>query len=256
METLNDKILSLYPKHIKESYNVEFDRAYRQKITEGLRGKHFNKWVRNWIKQNGVKNQLIQLNVPPMFYPAFEGQSVLTIGLNPSLTVDFFKELPVKMNDLAYQKNQIEELLGFQRKLKYGAEQINYFKEQEAFFNELNVDFAKEVFHYDLIQIRHTDSSGIERHLRENHSLKNQAFEHLNFVLNSLRPKAIFVFNAAVSGFIKKELVPHQSLDPAKGCYLRNEVPLIFANQLSGGATSKCFRELLVWNSKRILSFT
>jgi len=256
METLNDKILSLYPKHIKESYNVEFDRAYRQKITEGLSGKHFNAWVRNWKKENGVKHQLIQLNVPPMFYPAFTGQSVLTIGLNPSLTVDFFKDLPLKTNDLAYQKNQIEELVGFQRKLKYGAEQIPYFKQQEVFFKKIDLDFAKEGVHYDFIQIRHTDASDMERHLNENHSLKNQAFEHLNFVLNSLRPKAIFVFNAAVSRFIKKEMVPHQSLHPEMGCYLLNEVPLIFANQLSGPATSEPFRELLVWNSKRILSFT
>lgn len=261
MKSLNDKIQSFYPAYILNSYDKDFDSDYRKRIDSEGETREFN----DWVKKCGEEKLL---NVPPMFYQPFKEEYILSVGLNPSLTNTFFKLLPYKTNEKCCDASQIEELISFQQGLKFGANAIPYFKQQNSFFSELlgseNLHqkpdlelIKKSVFHYDLVQLRHTYASGVlKRLLNENDAeLKKHVIIHLEFVLDTLKPKVIFVFNAAVSRFfIQEGIATTKEFDQEKGCYHYNDIPLICANQLSGGATSSFYRELLLWNSRRILN--
>lgn len=249
MNELNTRICSIYPEIISSLRDKEYDELFRQKIAKGFEAREF----KDWAKKKGGH---CLLNVPPMFYPPFATQRILSVGLNPSLTLRIFNELPTNENVPPYGEEQIDELVAFQRGLKFGPGQINYFDQQHGFFQELGIaNIEDEVFHYDLIQLRHTNASRVVELLRdgENNELRDAAMSHFEFVVASLKPSIIFVFNAKVSYFVSEVMADVTSgFDSTKGCYDFMGIPLILANQLSGGATSRFFRELLIWNSRRI----
>ena len=252
MNELNNRINSFYPGYIHQVHAKGFDRDYREKIKGNLVDKAF----KQWLKKHGVHSLM---NVPPMFYPPFRAQKILSIGLNPSLTIEFFKSLPIKTNIGSYADKQVDELVEFQKRLKFGAEQIEYFRQQHIFFRDLDdkLQIEEEVFHYDLMQMRHTNAKGALRLFEDKHDkrLRANAVADLKFVVDSLQPKIIFVFNAAVARlFSENSDELYSKYDSKNGCYDFAGIPLILANQLSGGATSRVFRELLLWNSRRIYS--
>lgn len=256
MNELNTRINSFYPEYIRQVHAPEFDEYYRKEIAKNSNDKAFKLWV----KEKGVHSLL---NVPPMFYPSFRAQKILSVGLNPSLTIEFFKSLPIDKNiDKnigSYEEKQVDELVEFQKRLKFGAEQIEYFRQQHIFFRDLDdkLQIEEEVFHYDLMQIRHTNAEGVLRLFEDKNDkrLRANAVADFKFVVDSLQPKIIFVFNAAVARlFSENSNELYSKYDSKNGCYDFAGIPLILANQLSGGATSRVFRELLLWNSRRIYS--
>lgn len=202
----------------------------------------------------------------PMFYssPAKE-QTILSLGLNPSLTQNFKKELEARSLDLksfekaspADQKAKIAEAVNYQKELKYGKDSIQYFKLQERFFEEVGVDFRKNVFHYDLYQNRETNSKAVLKLLKSDKELTGELISQLEDAILLVNPKLILVFNAAVSKLLKESdqffKDSETGLDPEMGCYFYNETPILLANQLSGGATSIVYRDILVWLTKKIL---
>ena len=117
-----------------------------------------------------------------MFYDSYrKEQTILSLGLNPSLTRKFEKKLaaiglelePFERASLAEQKIKIVEAIKYQNELKYSDDSIQYFKLLKRFFKEVDVDFEKTVFHYDLYQNRETNSKeGQESYSRTNKSVE------------------------------------------------------------------------------------
>ena len=84
---------------------------------------------------------------------------------------------------------------------------------------------------------------------------------HLLKIIDIVKPEIIFVFNAFLSKLlIENDFFSIKKIDKANGCYFLKGShefypKIILANQLSGGATSIVYRDLLVWNTQRILGF-
>ena len=83
---------------------------------------------------------------------------------------------------------------------------------------------------------------------------------HFNKIIEVVNPDVIFVFNASLSRLlIEKDFFSSKNIDKEKGCYFLKDKPgsspkVILANQLSGGATSSVYKELLIWNANRIIN--
>jgi hypothetical protein len=212
------------------------------------------------------ENQLKDHKYIPMFYdsPSVKHR-VLSIGLNPSLTDNIIKDLDDKELTLEhFQKSnetlkisKIQEAINFQKALKYEQKKIIYFKLLEQFFENVGYpNFEESVYHYDLYQKRHTDSEVVKKEFFKNKQLLPELITHLELIISELKPEIIFVFNAFVADKIKetKFLNNPKELDTELGCYFHKDIPVILANQLSGGATSSVYRDILVWHTKRILN--
>jgi hypothetical protein len=203
-----------------------------------------------------------------MFYDSpSEKHKVLSIGLNPSLPDNAIDGLDV--NELwleHFEKanenvkiSKIQEAVYLQKTLKHSEKQIPYFKQLEQFFDKVGYpNFEESVYHYDLYQKRITDSGKVKKEFLKNKQLLPELISHLELVITELQPEIIFVFNAFVADKIKetKFLNNSKDLDSELGCYFYKETPVILANQLSGGATSTVYRDILVWHTKRILKNT
>ena len=201
-----------------------------------------------------------------MFYDSpSEKHRVLSIGLNPSLTENIIKDLDDKELMLEHFEranetlkiSKIQEAVNHQKALKYGQKKIPYFKLLEQFFENVGYpNFEESVYHYDLYQKRNTDSEVVKKELLKNKQLLPELISHLELIISELQPEIIFVFNAFVADKIKetKFLSNPEELDPELGCYFHKDIPVILANQLSGGATSSVYRDILVWHTKRILN--
>jgi hypothetical protein len=209
-------------------------------------------------------------------FKSFDEIKAVTLGLNPSLTENFAKTIHNEILEIekhfgfkneskfgikryeAYTKNKAavtKKLIAFQSQLKYDDnEKISYFKQLETFFNELQdgINFKEHVFHYDFCQLRHTDSKQMKTTIKENYKT---LVGHLEKIIELVQPKIIFIFNASLATLLKENNFFSTSiLDPELGCYFYKNTPVILANQLSGGATSSVYRELLIWNVNRILN--
>ena len=212
-----------------------------------------------------TNNPIKEYKYLPMFYDSpSEKHKVLSIGLNPSLpgnAIDGLdgKELWLEHFEKANENvkiSKIQEAVNLQKTLKHSEKQIPYFKLLEQFFDKVGYhDFEESVYHYDLYQKRITDSEKVKKILK-NKQLLPELINHLELVITELQPEIIFVFNAFVADKIKetKFLNNPKDLDPELGCYFYKDTPVILANQLSGGATSTVYRDLLVWQTKRILN--
>ena len=205
----------------------------------------------------------------------------ISVGLNPSLTAKAEENIHLNIFGINekynfknetkfgglrheyYQKNQIEidrKLIDYQKEIKYGLKQIPYFKLLIDFFNSIEEKdtFKQHVFHYDFCQLRHTDSKRIQKVIvkKENYLMLVQHFKQ---IVEITKPEFVFVFNAFLSGLLKdNDFFSSNNLDENYGCYFMNNSDyispkFILANQLSGGATSNIYKDLLIWNTKRIL---
>ena len=205
----------------------------------------------------------------PMFYAIPTGQKVLSIGLNPSMPeniMNFLEKHNLKVKGFEYlsdteQKDKIDKVIAYQKSLKYendGKKKMKYFNELDKFFKELEQkgfnDFQEDVYHYDLYQKRNTASEEVKIELKDN-LLVTALINQTKQVIEELKPKIIFVFNAYVSDLLKKEggFLKEAQINHELGCHLYKEIPLVLANQLSGGATSIVYKDILIWNTKRIL---
>lgn len=205
---------------------------------------------------------------------SFEAIQYLVLGLNPSLTNKFSEHIhstifkikdqfdPKSNHDFGrktiYQNNEenfTKKLVDYQAKLKYDEkEQIAYFTQLEKFFNDFenNTSFKENVFHYDFCQLRHTDSNKIKKIIQNNYKI---LIKHFESIIDIAQPKMIFIFNATLVKLLKdNNYFTSNNLDPELGCYFYKNIPAILANQLSGGATSSVYRELLIWNVNRIIN--
>jgi len=83
-----------------------------------------------------------------------------------------------------------------------------------------------------------------------------ELINQFKLVIDEVKPKIIFVFNAYVSDLLKRDgdFLKEAQIDDELGCHLYNDIPIVLANQLSGGATSIVYRDILIWNTKRILN--
>lgn len=205
---------------------------------------------------------------------SFNAIQYLILGLNPSLTNKFAEHIhstifeikdkfePLSNHDYGRQKIYLnnresftKKLVDYQAKLKYDEkEQIPYFAQLEKFFNEFenNTSFKENVFHYDFCQLRHTDSNEIKKTIQNNYKI---FIKHLESIIDVVQPKIIFIFNGTLAKLLKdNNYFSSNVLDAELGCYFYKETPVILANQLSGGATSSVYKELLIWNVNRIIN--
>ena len=85
---------------------------------------------------------------------------------------------------------------------------------------------------------------------------EDELINQFKLVIDEVKPKIIFVFNAYVSDLLKRDVdfLKEAQIDDELGCHLYNDIPIVLANQLSGGATSIVYRDILIWNTKRILN--
>lgn len=198
----------------------------------------------------------------------------LIVGLNPSLTNKFAKHIhetifeiedtfdPMSTHDYGRKEKYLnnkaaitKKLIDYQALLKYDSkERIPYFKQLENFFIEIEnkTNFKENIFHYDFCQLRHTDSNGIKKTIEDNYEI---LAKHLDSIIEVVQPKIIFVFNGTLAKLLKdNNFFSSVNLDAELGCYFHKDIPVVLANQLSGGATSSVYREMLIWNTKRILN--
>ena len=188
---------------------------------------------------------------------SFEKIKFLSVGLNPSLTDDAKDDLDKILSQTS--ANRVKDLTDYQSKLKYvKPHQIQYFKLIDAFFTEItshNSTFIENVFHYDFCQLRHTDSKDIKPIISKNYSL---LLEHFLKFIDMTQPKIIFIFNGFLSSLLlEKDCFGKQEPDKEEGCYFikgkEDLCKVVLSNQLSGGATSKVHRKLLIWQSKKLI---
>ena len=79
--------------------------------------------------------------------------------------------------------------------------------------------------------------------------------KHLDTIIEVVQPKIIFVFNGTLAKLLKvNNFFSSENLHEDLGCYFYKDIPVVLANQLSGGSTSSLYREMLIWNTKRILN--
>lgn len=246
--------------------------------------KDFNKSIEEDYKDINPSNEswfpLMKYDENYGFSKSLDDVKFLSIGLNPSLTEKFAvhihrnilgvkKELDFKSTltlgeerRSAFDQNAdviVPKLVEFQSRLKYDPiEQIPYFNYLTSFFQEIadNISFEKHVFHYDFCQLRLTDSKAINPLISTNSSLFER---HLIDIIDIVKPEFIFVFNGWLAKHLRdKDFFSAKQIDDIQGCYFlkgkSNCSPkIVLANQLSGGATSVVYRELMIWNVKRIL---
>jgi hypothetical protein len=198
----------------------------------------------------------------------------LIVGLNPSLSEKFAENIHSTIFEIEdkfdtrsnhdygrkekYLKNKVEitkKLVDYQALLKYDKkERITYFAQLEKFFVEVEnkINFKENIFHYDFCQLRHTDSNDIKKIIIENYKIFTN---HLDNIIEVVQPKIIFVFNATLAKLLKEnKFFISNNLHSELGCYFYHDTPVVLANQLTGGATSSVYREMLIWNTKRILN--
>ena len=105
--------------------------------------------------------------------------------------------------------------------------------------------------------MRHTDSKDMTNLMIKKY---DTFVKHLKLVIDVINPELIFIFNASLARLLKdNDFFTSQTLDKEKGCYflkhnLQSKTKIILANQLSGGATSTVYRDLIVYNVQRILN--
>jgi hypothetical protein len=244
--------------------------------------KEINELIENEYTQKNIQNDhdnwfpLMKYDEEYGVSKSLDAIQFLSLGLNPSLTEEFARHIHYEIfgiqdkidqkndsnNDFGrkemYEKNKVaftKKLIAYQSQLKYDDnEKISYFKHLETFFSELqdSISFKEHVFHYDFCQLRHTDSKEMKTTIKENY--KTLA-GHLEKIIEVAQPKIIFIFNATLAKLLKdKNFFSLNHLDSELGCYFYKDIPVILANQLSGGATSSVYRELLIWNVNRIIN--
>ena len=209
---------------------------------------------------------------------SFDTIQFLTVGLNPSLTNKFKEHIhsaifeikdqfdPKSKHDFGRRDKYLmdkeaitKKLIDYQALLKYdNKEQSPYFKHLKSFFEDIDkkISFRDHVFHYDFCQLRHTNSKEMTNVLND----KYKYFaNHFNKIIEAVNPEFIFVFNASLSRLlIDNDFFSTKHLDE-NGCYYLKDKhasspKVILANQLSGGATSSVYKELLIWNVNRIIN--
>lgn len=208
----------------------------------------------------------------------FDDINILTVGLNPSLTEKSAQKIHHEIlgiqnyysfaNKLkfgneryeAYSINKIEitkKMIEFQYNLKY-LDQIQYFKLIDEFCTEIsgkNSTFKNNVFHYDFCQMRETDSRKMKSVTKENYIVLR---EHFVKIIEMVQPKVIFIFNGFLSSLLlENNFFTQNDPDKNEGCYFLNDngntPKIVLSNQLSGGATSKVHKKMLIWHGKRLL---
>lgn len=235
-------------------------------------------------------NQSSESWYPIMYYNEdinLKDKNYMTIGINPSLTKNAKKyineilEINQSNNNKGIDRfnsfrndkaRKIKELINYQHELKYN-KQITYFKTIDQFFESVGKDFKRDVFHYDFCQLRNTDSCTVREWIFQNNHL-NKLVEHLDKILNLVKPKYVFIFNATLVKILmeKKESFferkNHGLKKLGKDFYFyneyinddcvctRNDIKFIIGNQLSGGATSRVYRANLIANVNRLLKKT
>ena len=190
----------------------------------------------------------------------FEKVRFFSVGLNPSLTGDAITIL----NDLRKSHgsfDNVKELTEYQNELKYSkqekSKQIPYFKRIDGFFKEISGSntFKDSVFHYDFCQLRKTNSNKIKPVIKNNFKL---LFGHFSQIIQIVNPEVIFIFNGFLSSLLLEKKFTTPKPDKKNGCYflkgMNHSPKIVLANQLSGGATSKVHKELLIWHSKRLIN--
>jgi hypothetical protein len=214
---------------------------------------------------------------------SFDAIDFVSVGLNPSLTDQFARKIreiilgPHHPNvdamscGATLQSHYFDnrdaltgKLIEFQRSLKYKPSelgkpnsQIPYFRSLDRFFENLRGAncFEHNVFHYDFCQLRCTNAKEVQPVIEKHYEMLES---HFLKVLELTNPKIVFIFNAYLSNLlVNKNLFTRRCLDNDGCYYLKGNDGLmpkfILANQLTGGATSKAYSDLLIWHSKRIV---
>lgn len=248
--------------------------------------KDFNNKVETDYKEYSL-NEVSESWFPLMKYDenygvkkSLEDINFLSIGLNPSLTEKFAEHIHnqilglksvcgyrnvQKLGEKRFdafngdRENVVPKLVEYQSKLKYDInEQIPYFQHLTSFFKEIDdkISFKEHVFHYDFCQLRQTDSNAVSPIISKNYKL---FADHFRDIINLVNPEVVFVFNAWLAKLLREnDFFSAKEIDKRYGCYFLNgksntSAKIILANQLSGGATSAVYRELVVWNVQRLL---
>jgi len=195
---------------------------------------------------------------PPMFYK-YEGKKcqILTVGLNPSLTKEAIQIIDNLTNKFdakkTFKKNSkaIEELINYQFKVKCDT-QIPYFKVLNNFFDEIgDINFYDDVFHYDFCPSRETDSKKILPKIKKEDVFFDDLYDLFEKAVIKIDPAIILVLNGGLSRrFIQSKSKKVSEIQP-DGYRLFQGRPMILANQLSGGATSIAYKEILIWLVKK-----
>lgn len=230
---------------------------------------------------------------PIMYYDEdtnLKDKKYMTTGINPSLTenakhyINEIFEIDIsntnndnkgeeRFNKFRNDKTRkIKDLVNYQHNLKY-YNQIIYFKTIDKFFESVDRNFKKDVFHYDFCQLRNTDSGNVNNWLQINkYSNFNRLIIHFDQIIQLIQPDYIFIFNASLVEMLmeneffhrRTQKNPHRKSNKNHfqyynefmdddGICIRNNTKFIIGNQLSGGATSRVYRANLIANVNRLL---
>ena len=165
---------------------------------------------------------------PIMYYDEtidLQKKRYMTVGINPSLTVNAKKHINKKILEIkefsvkyerqedkddrcgVYRFNKFvsdkdyfkQKLILYQKEVKYSENPISYFKTLDHFFQAVKIDFEEDVFHYDFCQRRNTDSVTIGEWLSKNkYSNFNRLKHHLDLIVQLIQPEYVFIFNASL----------------------------------------------------------
>jgi hypothetical protein len=183
---------------------------------------------------------------PIMYYDEdidLEKKRYMTLGINPSLTVNAKKHINKKILEIEeysvkYEKKEDEkdncgnlrfdkfsrkkdyykkQLITYQKELKYSKKPISYFKTLDHFFQAVKIDFKEDVFHYDFCQRRNTDSVTIGEWLSKNkYSNFNRLIHHIDQIVQLIQPEYVFIFNALLVEMLMEKKFFDKNLDLKK----------------------------------------
>jgi len=203
----------------------------------------------------------------PLFFPNFEKNCILFIGLNPSFNKNWLRNNPklkgLSLTDFRWVKNKtpkIEKLLEFEKVAK---KNYPYFNR----FNEIAKDSKIDWEHIDLFFYRKTSQNNLKPLVikeEKDKLVKLTTFGQAQFnlcskMIKKIRPQVIVVVNALASKIIKSELKDKISaLNEHKGSHTikvnNKAVPIFFSGMLSGQRSlDNGSYERLSWHIRQVL---
>lgn len=190
--------------------------------------------------------------IPPLAVKQIHSDSIVFIGINPSLSQNEKNRLENSLIEIEFYDN-------------YDSEKLHkYFNKFEEIANTLNVKWA----HLDLLYIRETNQKVVENIINSEKGL-NFIYEQLliskniiDKIIEQSNPLVFVVNNTLARKFLGKDKNKEKDIwigydfiwDEQIGTYRYKNIPFFFTSMLTGQrALDKGSFERLVWQIKRTL---
>lgn len=225
-------------------------------INEIVNKKAIELWERYFLPDSDV--------YLPLFYPPINQNSLLFIGLNPSLNIAgikrFVRDTPfsdINPSDYFHWRNK--DKINFEDALAIellSRKNYSYYSKFQSMSSQCGLEWE----HVDLFFYRETNQNAFKSTILEKGSMNEFGREQIKLskmLIEGILPKVIIVANAFASDIFKKEYAT--AFDETVGGYIVNIksklIPVFLASMLTGQrAMDKYSYERLLWQVKKTVN--